>query len=285
MHTLTLPSPAKINLMLHINGQRDDGYHLLQTVFQLLDYGDQLTFKRRNDAELTLSPAIPDVNHDDNLIIRAARLLQNHQTKARSQGVDIQLEKILPMGGGIGGGSSNAATTLLALNHLWQLGLSKRQLAELGLQLGADVPVFVEGHSAWAEGVGERLQAIDIVETWYLLVKPQCHVSTAQIFSHKQLTRNTTPITIAAFFEQGGSNDCQAVVRQLYPEVDSALKWLEQHAQKVSLTGTGACVFAGFPDQASAEAVLKKLPKQFQGFVAKGVNQSPTHKVLDKLTN
>ncbi len=273
----SLPSPAKLNLMLHITGRRHDGYHLLQTAFQLIDYGDTLHFSLREDSEITLSPAIPGVKTADNLIIRAAQLLQ--QTTHSDLGADIQLEKVLPLGGGIGGGSSNAATTLLALNQLWNLQLPIEQLAILGLQLGADVPVFVRGRSAWAEGVGEQLQAIEIPETWYFVARPECEVATAEIFSHKQLTRNTSPITIAAFFEQGGFNDCEAVVRALYPPVDSALKWLNHYAP-ARLTGTGACVFASLPDQQSAQQILQQLPKGLQGFIAKGVNISPTHQLL-----
>lgn len=283
MSTLSLLSPAKLNLMLHITGQRDDGYHQLQTLFQLLDYGDTLHYQTRNDNELRLNPAIEDIAPEDNLIIRAARLLQQQSTS--TLGADIKLEKVLPMGGGIGGGSSNAATTLLALNHLWKLGLSIDQLADLGLQLGADIPVFVRGHSAFAEGVGEQLQAIDIPESWYFVAKPDCKVSTAEIFSHKQLTRNTSPITIAAVLKQGGHNDCEAVVRQCYPAVDSALNWLNSLSQTTAinparLTGTGACVFAQCPDRKSAEQILHQLPKGLQGFIAKGVNTSPTHQAL-----
>lgn len=281
---LTLLSPAKLNLMLHIIGQRDDGYHLLQTLFQLLDYGDTLHFSTRSDQQIRLSPSIDGVANDDNLIIKAARLLQSQpQSSNRVCGADIQLEKILPMGGGLGGGSSNAATTLLALNQLWQLQLSLPQLAELGLQLGADVPVFVLGHSAWAEGIGEQLQAVEIPEQYYLVIKPACEVATAKIFSHKQLTRHTSPITIAAVFEQGGFNDCEPVVRQLYPPVDAAMKWLNSHAlnsKSARLTGTGSCIFACFPDQSSAQHVLEQLPNELQGFIAKGVSQSPTHKQL-----
>jgi 4-diphosphocytidyl-2-C-methyl-D-erythritol kinase len=184
------------------------------------------------------------------------------------------------MGGGLGGGSSNAATTLLALNQLWKTSLSPDQLARLGLQLGADVPVFIRGRSAWAEGIGEQLQAIEIPETWYLVLKPDCEVSTAEIFSHKQLTRDTSPITIAAFFEQGNSNNCEAVVRALYPPVDTALKWLSGFTTSARLTGTGACVFASFPDKISAQQILQQLPKGLQGFVARGLNVSPTHQQL-----
>jgi 4-diphosphocytidyl-2-C-methyl-D-erythritol kinase len=200
--------------------------------------------------------------------------------KSNQLGIDIVLEKVLPMGGGIGGGSSNAATTLLALNQLWDCGLDMDQLAELGLQLGADVPVFVRGHSAFAEGIGEQLQAVEIPTYYYLVIKPACHVSTPEIFSDKQLTRNTSAITIAAVFEQGYRNDCEPVVRKLYPEVSQALDWLQQHSP-ARLTGTGACIFARFDSQSAAEQILSKLPTELQGFVAKGVNTSPTHQALN----
>lgn len=275
--TLRLTSPAKLNLFLHILGQRADGYHLLQTVFQLLDYGDSMEFSRRGDSEIILHSQIQDLPVEDNLVYRAARLLQ--QQTACQLGATIKLEKHLPMGGGIGGGSSNAATTLLALNQLWDTQLAEAELADLGLQLGADVPVFVRGHSAFAEGIGEILQAIDIPETYYLVIKPDCHVASAQIFSRKELTRDTPAITIAAFFEQGGRNDCENVVRQLYPEVDLALNWLNQYGQ-ARLTGTGACVFLAFESEAKAQHVFQQLPENLQGFVARGVNISPTHSEL-----
>jgi len=293
--SLSLLSPAKLNLMLHITGRRPDGYHQLQTLFQLLDYGDTLHFSTRQDDRIELSPPITGVAHADNLITRAALALRHYSQSTK--GVDIRLEKRLPMGGGIGGGSSNAATTLLALNSLWQTGLTIDQLAHLGLQLGADVPVFVRGHSAWAEGVGEQLQAVNLPERWFCVLKPACEVSTVEIFSHKQLTRDSSPITMAAVFKQGGFNDCQAVVRQLYPEVDFALDWLDdrisqQHQSQLQpkqlplihqarLTGTGACVFAAFTDYKSARQILDKLPSELQGFVAKGVNISASHSALN----
>lgn len=279
MNKLTLISPAKLNLFLHINGRLDNGYHQLQTLFQLLDYGDELAFHLNTAQQVTLSPAIEGIARQDNLIIKASALLYPHR-KQSEYGVDIELKKVLPMGGGIGGGSSNAATTLLALNQLWECDLSIDQLAEFGLHLGADVPVFVRGRSAFAEGVGEQLQAIDIPSHYYLVIKPPCHVSTAEIFSDKQLTRNTSAITIAAVFEQGYRNDCEPVVRRLYPSVSDTLDWLNQYAS-ARLTGTGACVFARFDSRSSAEQVMGKLPTELQGFVAKGVNLSPTHKALN----
>ncbi|MYM63222.1 4-(cytidine 5'-diphospho)-2-C-methyl-D-erythritol kinase [Pseudomaricurvus sp. HS19] len=275
--SLSLPAPAKLNLFLHITGRRDDGYHTLQTLFQLLDFGDQLHFDLRQDDVVTLQSELSGVPAEENLIVRAARLLQRHCNC--TLGADIRLDKHLPMGGGIGGGSSDAATTLLALRQLWQLPLGMDELAELGRQLGADVPVFVRGRTAWAEGVGEVLQPIDMAEKWFVVLTPDCHVSTAQIFSHKDLTRDHSDITVAAFLEQGGVNDCQPLVRKLYREVDKALLWLEQYAP-ATMTGTGASVFAAFGQQQEAEAVLAKAPADLQGFVARGVNHSPAHRLL-----
>ena len=239
--SLHLTSPAKLNLFLHITGQRPDGYHLLQTVFQLLDYGDSMEFEISNDGKISLQCAIEDLQLEDNLVYRAARLLQDHSQCPT--GAAITLQKTLPIGGGIGGGSSNAATTLLALNQLWDCQLTEDQLADLGIQLGADVPVFIRGRSAFAEGIGEILQAIDIPETYYLVIKPDCHVSTPQIFSHRQLTRDTSAITIAAFFEQGSHNDCEDIVRQLYPEIDLAFNWLNQHGESSTDRYGSLCVF------------------------------------------
>ncbi|ACE86027.1 4-(cytidine 5'-diphospho)-2-C-methyl-D-erythritol kinase [Cellvibrio japonicus] len=278
MNALRLLSPAKLNLFLHITGRRADGYHLLQTLFQLLDYGDELYFEIRDHGPITLAPALPSVDFEQNLIIRAARALEPY--KPKPLGVDIQLTKRLPMGGGIGGGSSNAATTLVALNHLWQCGLSKQQLQTLGLQLGADVPVFVNAQTAWAEGVGESLQPIEIPPKWFLVVQPDCHVSTAEIFSHGDLTRDTAAIKVAAFLERGGQNDCEVLVRKLYPQVDEALNWLQQFDRHARMTGTGACVFASFDSVEKAQWVQTQLPAHLPGFVAKGVNQSPLYKLL-----
>jgi 4-diphosphocytidyl-2-C-methyl-D-erythritol kinase len=282
--TLELLSPAKLNLFLHVIGRREDGYHQLQTLFQLLDYGDTLRFCVRNDQKMTLSPELFNVAFEDNLIIKAVRLMQKHSNI--HQGVDIILEKKLPMGGGLGGGSSNAATTLVALNYLWNCKLTRAQLMSLGLQLGADVPVFIQAQTAWAEGIGEQLQPIELPRDWFLVAKPDCEVSTKAIFSHKDLTRDTPAIKVAAFFEQGGHNDCQALVRKLYPPVDEALNMLEQLSPTTQMTGTGACVFARF---ATAEAALyaqaqlnaqATLPKQLPSFIAQGVNQSPLYKLL-----
>jgi 4-diphosphocytidyl-2-C-methyl-D-erythritol kinase len=275
--SLQLLAPAKLNLFLHITGRRADGYHELQTVFQLLDYGDVMELVDTDTSDIDLHcPDLP-IPQEENLAWRAAKLLQSHSGTDR--GARIHIDKRLPAGGGLGGGSSDAATTLLALNRLWELQLEPEELAALGLQLGADVPVFVHGHSAWAEGVGEKLQPLDLPFCHYLVIAPACQVSTAEVFSHRQLTRNTSPIKMAAVFEQAGRNDCELVVRQLYPEIDKALNWLEKFGQ-AQLTGTGACVFARFKSKEQAQAVLYQLPGNWQGFVARGINKSPVHTAL-----
>ncbi len=269
---LSLLAPAKLNLFLHITGRRPDGYHNLQTLFQLLNYGDQLDFQVDDSGDIEVFPALTEVQPEDNLIFRAAILLQ--QTTGCTRGAKIHLHKRLPMGGGLGGGSSDAATTLLALNHLWQLHLSRERLMTIGQQLGADIPVFIFGHSAWAEGIGEQLSAVEIPADWYLVLAPDAQVSTAKIFNHQCLTRNTHPIKIRAFLERGGRNDCQAVVEALYPQVKKARLWLAQFAE-ARLTGTGACLFARFDSAADAQSVLKQIPAPWQGFVAQGMNVSP----------
>ncbi len=274
---LCLPAPAKLNLCLLITGRRSDGYHNLQTMFQLLDYCDSLHFHTNQSGVINLSPQLPEVPVSDNLVYRAARLLQ--QTSGCTKGVDIQLEKKLPVGGGLGGGSSNAATALVGLNHLWQLGLCTAELAALGQQLGADVPVFVHGQSAWAEGIGEQLQPVSLPSVWYLVLVPPVHASTKAVFSHEHLTRNSRPIKIRAFLEQGGRNDCQNVAEMLYPPIGEARKWLDNFAT-AQMTGTGACVFARFDSKADAEAILKQMPDNLNGFVARGVNQSPLYSQL-----
>jgi 4-diphosphocytidyl-2-C-methyl-D-erythritol kinase len=275
MTHLSVAAPAKLNLFLHITGRRADGYHELQTLFQLLDFGDTLHFEATGDGELILDGPDLGIAAEDNLVLRAARLLQADS----ADGARIRLDKRIPAGGGLGGGSSDAASTLLALNHLWQLGHSNEALQVMGRELGADVPVFVAGHSAWAEGIGERLTPVDLPERWYLVISPDCHVVTGEIFSRPELTRNTPPITIAAFFTGDSRNDCQPVVRDLYPEVDNALIWLEKTGD-ARLTGTGACVFASFHSRAQAEAVQQQMPAGWGAFVARGVNRSP---VLEQL--
>lgn len=272
MTTLTLPAVAKLNLFLHITGRRDDGYHNLQTLFQLLDVGDELTFQLRADSDIRLDCNDPQLITEQNLVLRAARLLQ--QYSGCRLGCDIYLEKRLPMGGGLGGGSSDAATTLLGLNKLWQLNLSVDTLAELGLTLGADVPLFVRGFSAFAEGVGEKLRPVELDEKVYLVVTPDCHVSTAEIFQHTDLIRNSTPISFENLHSSHWHNDCQPLVERLHPIVAITLQWLVEYAP-CQMTGTGASVFAAFPDQTSAQHALAQLPANCSGFIAKGVNQSP----------
>lgn len=280
MTVLSLPAPAKLNLMLHILGRRADGYHLLETLFQFLDYGDELSFAVREDGEIRLHTEIDNVPHDSNLIVKAARKLQ--ALSGCQQGADIWLKKILPMGGGIGGGSSDAATTLLGLNHLWKLNCSEDQLAELGLSLGADVPVFVRGHAAFAEGVGEILTPADPEEPWYVVLVPQVFVSTAEIFSHPQLTRDSLPLKMRPVPKGNSRNDCQPVVEQSYPEVRNSLNLLSKFTD-ARLTGTGSCVFGAFPSKAEADKVLALLADTQTGFVAKGSNISMLHRKLQSL--
>ncbi|WP_439861003.1 4-(cytidine 5'-diphospho)-2-C-methyl-D-erythritol kinase [Pseudomonas sp. MBLB4136] len=277
---LTLPAPAKLNLMLHILGRRADGYHELQTLFQFLDHGDQLGFALRDDGQIRLHTEIPGVAHDSNLIVRAARQLQ--QQSGCPLGADIWLDKQLPMGGGIGGGSSDAATTLLGLNHLWQLGWDEDRLAALGLGLGADVPVFVRGRAAFAEGVGEKLTPIELAEPWFLVAIPQVLVSTAEVFSDPELTRDTPPIKVRSLLEGGGRNDCQPVVQKRYPAVRNALILLNKFVP-TRLTGTGACVFGSFPNRDDADKVARQLPAALPSFVAQGRNISMLHRRLAAL--
>lgn len=274
------PAPAKLNLFLHITGQRpDDGYHLLQTVFQFIELADEIDFTVLASDTVQRSSSMPGVDADNDLVVRAARCLK--EKTGCKLGVDINVNKIIPAGGGLGGGSSDAATTLVALNELWQTGLSPEELACIGLSLGADVPVFVHGHAAWAEGVGENLTPIEPEESVYLVVHPGCSVATATVFGTSDLTRNTPPITIRDFLERGGVNDCESVVRKHYREVANALDWLEEFAP-AKLTGTGACLFAPFPDALEATAVKEKLPVNWQGYVVKGKNRSP---LLERLAD
>jgi len=271
------PAPAKLNLMLRIVGQRADGYHLLQTVFQFIDLCDWISFHPSDDGRVYLQKPLAGVAEADDLTIRAANLLKAET--GCELGVCIAVEKNLPMGGGIGGGSSDAATTLVVLNKLWQLNLSTEKLMALGLSLGADVPIFVYGHSAWAEGVGEKLQKIIVPEQWVVIIKPDCHVNTGEIFSAKELTRNSKSITISDFTAGQHQNDCIEVVRQRYPSVQDALVDLSLFSE-ARLTGTGACVFAQFDSKESAVSVYQSLKNKWQVYLAKGINQSP---LLSKL--
>ncbi|KEF31145.1 4-diphosphocytidyl-2-C-methyl-D-erythritol kinase [Marinobacter nitratireducens] len=285
MNSLTLPSPAKLNLFLHIVGRRPDGFHELQTLFQFLDYGDDITFTpARDKSGAWLEDSLPGVEDEDNLIIKAARAIEN-RTTSPTPGISIRINKRLPMGGGLGGGSSNAATTLLALNHIWKTGLNTDELADIGLTLGADVPVFVRGHSAFGEGVGEQLTPANPPEDWFVVLKPDCEINTGKIFSEEGLTRNTPRITIAPAFEGDASryrNDCEDVVRRLYPEVNQSLEWLSQFGP-ARLTGTGACIFGRFPTESAARIIWESKPSGITGFVAKGVNISPLHQKLTEL--
>ncbi|WP_277964503.1 4-(cytidine 5'-diphospho)-2-C-methyl-D-erythritol kinase [Pseudomonas sp. RIT-To-2] len=278
---LTLPAPAKLNLMLHILGRRADGYHELQTLFQFLDHGDELDFALRQDGEIRLHTEMEGVPHDSNLIVKAARNLQD--LSGTALGADIWLRKVLPMGGGIGGGSSDAATTLLGLNHLWNAGIDVDRLAALGLSLGADVPVFVRGHAAFAEGVGEILTPVEPEEPWYLVLVPQVSVSTAEIFSDPLLTRDSLPIKVRPVPKGNSRNDCEAVVSRRYPEVLNALNSLKKFTE-ARLTGTGSCVFGAFPSKAEADKVSHLLADTLTGFVAKGSNISMLHRKLQSLS-
>lgn len=279
MGILSLASPAKINLFLHVNRQREDKYHELQTVFQFLDYGDEMHFEKRDDDQLQLQCNNINLPETENLIWKAATLLK--QYCQLNTGAQIHLNKRLPIGGGLGGGSSNAATTFLALNQLWGTQLSLEELSALGFKLGADVPIFIHGHAAFAEGVGEQFHPISLEEPWYLVITPPCEVSTVDIFQHKNLTRSTPKITIRDFLSSGGQNDCEAITRQLYPMVDDAITWLNQHAS-ARMTGTGSSVFAEFASREEAEQVLRRKPQSFNGFVAKAKNVSPCHSALQK---
>lgn len=276
------PSPAKLNLFLYITGQRADGYHQLQTLFQFLDYGDELTIVPRDDNQIRLLTPIAGVENEQNLIVRAARLLQQHHKQSgvinMPRGADISIEKRLPMGGGLGGGSSNAATVLVALNILWQCGLSDEELAAMGLTLGADVPVFVYGHAAFAEGIGEKLQPAEPTEKWYLVAHPGVSIPTPIIFSDPELKRNTPVRPLAALLSDPYANDCEPIARKRFREVEQALSWLLEYAPS-RLTGTGACVFAEFDTESSAREVLSIAPEWLHGFVARGVNISPLHRV------
>jgi len=281
VNTLACPAPAKLNLFLHVVGCRADGYHLLQTLFRFIDLHDTLHFTLRADGKVCRLDALEGVPAEQDLCVRAARLLQ-HETGC-TLGVDIALEKCIPMGGGLGGGSSDAATTLLALNRLWQLDLPRARLMQLGLTLGADVPVFVFGDNAFAEGVGEQLQPYALPDAWYVVLCPPVQVPTVQIFSHPELTRNTISMTMRALSQgqdlragriPGLHNDLQAVACKLYPAVAEHLDWLAQFAPAL-MSGSGACVFAEFATQAEANAVWRQLPDTMRGFVARGLQQHP----------
>lgn len=267
----TWPSPAKLNLFLHINGKRADGYHELQTLFQLLDWGDDLIVETKQSDQITIE-AVETIPAEENLIYRAAQLLKT-ETKC-SFGAHISLDKRIPMGGGLGGGSSNAATALVALNAQWKLNLTAAELQKLGLKLGADVPIFVAAHTSFAEGVGEIIQPVSLPDAHYLIIHPQVHVSTVAAFSSPELKRNSAKISFSDYTFSNTRNDFEPVVKSLFPEVAKAFDWLIEYAP-TRLTGTGACVFAQFSDRETAESVRHKVPNCWNAYTAKGVNQSP----------
>ncbi len=271
------PAPAKLNLFLHVTGRRPDGYHELQTLFQLVDLCDTLAIEVREDGRIERVGGLPDVPAEQDLAVRAARALQ--AATGTRLGASLRVIKRIPVGGGLGGGSSDAATALLALNHLWGGGLSRDALAELGLPLGADVPVFVRGFSAWAEGIGERLEPVMVPERWYVIVRPGVSVPTREVFQSPELTRNSPIITIRAFFESGGRNDCEPVVRAHWPEVAEALDWLGRYAP-ARLTGTGSCIFASVASPSEAERIAARVPDTWRSFVARGLNVSPLNALL-----
>lgn len=277
------PSPAKLNLFLYITGRRADGYHLLQTLFQFLDYGDTLTITPRADNRIQLLTPVDGVDNEQNLIVRAARLLQEYclsrDGRSGGFGADIGIDKRLPMGGGLGGGSSNAATALVALNHLWQCDLRATELAALGLQLGADVPVFVHGHAAFAQGVGEQLTPANPAEKWYLVAHPGISIATPLIFGDPLLKRDSPVRSLEQLLKQTFVNDCETIARKRFREVEQLLSWLLEYAP-ARLTGTGACVFAEFDTEPEARQVLDQAPEWLNGFVARGVNVSPLQRTL-----
>jgi 4-diphosphocytidyl-2-C-methyl-D-erythritol kinase len=276
-HPAPWPAPGKLNLFLHVVGRRPDGYHELQTAFQFIDLWDSIHFYQRPPGVIERIGHIPGVAAEDDLVMRAARSLAAAAADAGvplRQGVAIEVEKRLPIGGGVGGGSSDAATVLVGMNQLWETGFGIEKLAEVGLSLGADVPVFVHGQAAWAEGVGERLVPVDLPEPVYVLLQPEAAISTAEVFKAPELTRDSPVITIAGFLQTGGRNDCEPVVRRRYPVVAGALDWLGRHGP-ARLTGTGSCVFAPMTDATHAAAVLADKPDEWRGWITHGLNQSP----------
>jgi 4-diphosphocytidyl-2-C-methyl-D-erythritol kinase len=277
MSAAAWPAPAKLNLFLHVTGRRADGYHELQTAFQIVDLADSLAFEPRADGEVRRIAGPPEIAVAEDLCVAAARRLR--ESSGTSAGVDIRLEKRIPIQGGLGGGSSDAATTLVALNEIWGLRMSVERLAEIGLRLGADVPLFVHGHSAWAEGVGEVLTPLELPEKHYAIVFPGVGIATAEIFQAPELTRKTPKTTIRAFLKAGGHNDCEPVVAGRSPEVRRAIAWLADRGD-ARLTGTGSSVFAAFADRGAAEAALAGLPPGWRGFVARGLDRSPLQERL-----
>jgi 4-diphosphocytidyl-2-C-methyl-D-erythritol kinase len=271
------PAPAKLNLFLHVTGRRPDGYHELQTVFQLIDLCDTIAISVREDGRIERPDGPPGVDPESDLTVRAARALQ--QATASKLGATLRVRKRIPMGGGLGGGSSDAASVLLGLNEVWGCGLGVDELARLGLPLGADVPVFVRGSSAWGQGVGEDLQPLELPDAWYVVIHPGVAVGTRDVFQSPELTRNSPVITIRAFFQAGGRNDCEPVVRARFPEVAEALDWLGRFAP-ARLTGTGSCIFAPCATAIDAERLAARVPDRWTSYVARGLNVSPVHELL-----
>lgn len=281
------PAPAKLNLFLQVTGRRPNGYHLLQTVFQLIDYGDTLHFDLRDDGRIQRLTDLPGIPPEQDLCVRAARLLQAHTAPDQKSGVDIRIDKRLPQGGGLGGGSSDAATTLLALNHLWQIGLNRAPLMTLGLQLGADVPFFLCGGNAFAEGVGEQLQLIKTPSCWYLVIEPGVSIPTAQIFTAPELTRNSKPVKMSDFSDElsfstaiGWKNDLQAVACKQFPVVAEVIQWLAQYGP-ARMTGSGACVFCAFQHESDANQVLQQVPPRWNAWKAQALQQHPLAYLLE----
>lgn len=270
------PAPAKLNLFLHVVGRRADGYHLLQTVFRFIDLCDWIDIEVRDGGRIVRGASLQGVPEENDLVVRAAKLLQ--QATGTTKGARIAVDKHIPMGGGLGGGSSDAATTLLALNELWATELNEDELAGLGLRLGADVPVFVRGFNAWAEGIGEELQPIALPPAWYVLIHPQVSVPTAQIFAAPELTRTTNPLKIAPFSAGPNwaetRNDLEPVVCDKFPQVAQALRWLRSHGD-ARMSGSGACVFAAFDSEAAARSVAQRIPSEWRGFVVQGLDRHP----------
>lgn len=269
------PAPGKLNLLLHVLGRRDDGYHELQTVYRLIERQDRVRVRVRRDGEIRCTAPPPGIAPEDDLCVRAARLLRAETGTAR--GADLGLEKHLPIGGGLGGGSSDAATVLLVLNRLWDTGLTRAQLMRLGARLGADVPAFVYGENAVGEGIGERLRALPLPEAWYLVLVPPVSVRTAAIFSDNALTRNAKAIKIPPFFRGLGGNDLETVAVRRHPEIGVHLRWLRERGVRAQMTGSGGCVFAEFESRAAAAAALAERPEGVRGFVTRGLERHPLH--------
>ncbi|BGI51186.1 MAG: 4-(cytidine 5'-diphospho)-2-C-methyl-D-erythritol kinase [Arsenophonus endosymbiont of Ceratovacuna japonica] len=281
------PSPAKLNLFLYITGYRSDGYHDIQTLFQFLNYIDEIKIKLRKDNKIRLLTSFINVPEEKNLIIKAAYLLKNYYLKINcindNKGADIYLNKRLPIGGGLGGGSSNAATTLIALNYLWQMNIDDNTLAILSKTLGADVPIFIYGHSAFAEGIGDKFLLTNPEEKWYLVAYPGINISTKQIFTDPELKRNSVKRSLRLLLQEQYSNDCEPLVRKLFPKIENLISWMLQYTESY-LTGTGSCVFSTFKTEVAARKVLNKAPEWIKCFIAKGVNKSPLHKFRDEIS-